>query len=147
MSQDLMHRHQHQPQPYLYDAVQLVVPQTHERHHALVMERLGEDLGTLFRRHLTKKIKPTGVQGNLRRRHSVAAMPPVAESVGWDDDTIAWVGCHALKRLEHIHGKGLVHRDIVGDQGRSLENLLTRLNLSAESGCCWNCDVCCWDLS
>lgn len=121
-----MHRHQHQPQPYLHDALQLMVSQAYERHHALVMERLGEDLGNLFRRHLIKKIRPIGVQGNLRRRHSVEALRPAGESVGWDDDTIAWVGCQALKRLEHIHGKGLVHRDIVGDQGRSLEDVLTR---------------------
>ena len=115
LSQEFLHRQLQQPQPYLHETLQANATQTLERHHALVMERLGEDLGTLFRRHLLKKVKPAAYQGpSLKRRHSVAALRPAAESVGWEVDTIAWLGCHALKRLEHMHGKGLVHRDIVG---------------------------------
>jgi hypothetical protein len=85
-----------------------------ERHNALVMERLGEDLGTLFRRHLLKQLRPSAVQGaGLKRAHSYAPQKSDGRPAGWDEETIAWLGCHALKRLEWVHSKGLVHRDIV----------------------------------
>lgn len=85
-----------------------------ERHNALVMERLGEDLGTLFRRHLLKQLRPSAVQGpGLKRAQSYAPKKSDGQPAGWDEETIAWLGCHALKRLEWVHSKGLVHRDIV----------------------------------
>ncbi|KAJ9120020.1 hypothetical protein QFC22_002917 [Naganishia vaughanmartiniae] len=106
---------------------------------ALVMERLGEDIGTIFRRHLLKYIKPSAVptlSGNgtsasfdsTQRRSSaccgatksgndIAASEGGKERVGWDGETIAWLGCHALKRLEWMHLQGFVHRDIVSRLG------------------------------
>jgi serine/threonine protein kinase len=119
VSQDFAHRQQQQQQPYLHEALHLAMDKVSERHNALVMERLGEDLGTLFRRHMLKQIKPTPVQGlsTSGRRHSVAVAPRMIDkALGWDDETIAWIGNHALKRLEHMHRKGLVHRDIVSDE-------------------------------
>lgn len=140
VSQDFAHRQQQPQQPYLHEALHLAMDKTLERHNALVMERLGEDLGTLFRRHLLKQMKPSLVQSNsLRRRHSVASAPRTpGESVGWDNETIAWLGCHALKRLEHIHGKGLVHRDIVSKVCSDLKQFTDLFGVFAEGKQKWN---------
>lgn len=118
VSYDFMGRQQQQQQPYLHEAKHLAMDKVFERHNALVMERLGEDLGALFRRHMLKQIKPSAIQRpSSKRRHSIAAAPRMTDTaVGWDDETIAWIGNHALKRLEHMHRKGLVHRDIVCDK-------------------------------
>lgn len=138
----------HYPQPHTANllspsrpstpSVSAVVVET--TYNALVMERLGEDVGTIFRRHLLKHVKPSAVPTlskdgtassfkSARRRPSAcdtaAAGVRGKERVGWDEETIAWLGCHALKRLEWVHSQGLVHRDIVSpDRGFAVRNLL-----------------------
>lgn len=103
---------QHQT-PY-HDALHMASDRLVERYNALVIERLGEDLGTLFRRHLLKQLRPSAVHGSgLKRSHSVSLRKGDSQPAGWDEETIVWLGCHALKRLEWVHSKGLVHRDIV----------------------------------
>ncbi|KAJ9102093.1 hypothetical protein QFC20_005102 [Naganishia adeliensis] len=101
-----------QQTPYR-DLIDTVSERLVERYNALVIERLGEDLGTLFRRHLFKQLRPSAVRGSgLKRSHSVTPRKGDTTPAGWDEETIAWLGCHALKRLEWVHSKGLVHRDI-----------------------------------
>lgn len=102
---------------------------------ALVMERLGPDIGSTFRGHLkaNKKleIKVEADTSDCRRKRPAEPMkrepgsprPSFERSksltstrLGWDVDTIAWVGCHLLQRMEHMHKCGYVHRDIVSSR-------------------------------
>lgn len=100
-----------------------------EPYCALVMERLGKNIGSMFRKFLltcqSNNQKQPGCppkpSGYLTPPHYLALSPiqarfPPAKTTspcGWDLATVVWIGFHLICRLEHMHGQGFVHRDIV----------------------------------
>jgi hypothetical protein len=119
-------------------------PVLKEPYYALVMQRLGRDIGSMFRRHVSQ-LKLSGVADKahvilepavqptcLKRQVSTRARPGLerrrsgavtaADSHGWDVNTVVWIGSHLLKALENVHDKGYIHRDIVSREATTVLN-------------------------
>jgi hypothetical protein len=116
-----------------------------EPYYALVMQRLGRDIGSMFRRHVSQLklssaankahdvLEPSGHPACLKRQVSTRARPGLerrgssrldgAIRYGWDVNTVVWIGSHLLKALENIHNKGYIHRDIVSRSLSAVANL------------------------
>ncbi len=73
--------------------------------------RIDPQLETIARRS-----KAGPIEGRMHSPgpQSLSTIPLDQQRKGWDPRTIVWVGCQILRRLEHVHGKGIVHRDVVG---------------------------------
>jgi len=117
------------------DMTPLDSPVIKEPYYALVMQRLGRDIGSMFRKHISQLklnsaagkahdvLEPSGHPACLKRQVSTRARPghkrrgssksDGATRYGWDVNTVVWIGSHLLKALEDIHDKGYIHRDIV----------------------------------
>jgi hypothetical protein len=123
-----------------YDCQQPASALPKEPYHALVMQRLGQDLGSMFRRHILQNASNTRLPTTTpqlehqyphhhrpstpapahNHRPNPNARPPMrrfepvlVSQAGWDVDTVSWIGFNLLRSLEHMHQKGFVHRDIV----------------------------------
>jgi hypothetical protein len=113
-----------------FDAIPVNSPIPKEPYNALVMQRLGRDIGSMFQKHISQaKLNDTASQpsqspvhpSSLKRQGSSRARPTLHGCAsshdlgrhGWDIDTVVWIGSHLLKALEIMHNRGYIHRDVV----------------------------------
>jgi hypothetical protein len=66
---------------------------------------------------IAMRVRPKPIGRHMHQPEpQLSPTPPATKdnrSSGWDSRTIVWIGCQILRRLEYVHGKGIVHRDVV----------------------------------